>query len=202
MNRRLRTATWTLVALSLAAWSVGCGLPTDNDPRPISSGDIPEELLEPSSTTTPEAVGRFSVDLWWLDDERLTSRPRNVPDLRPETAIAALLTGVTTEDAPADTSIPSGTELLGTREANGEITVNLSEPITTIQGEELKRALAQIVWTATSPGFNISRVKFEVDGEDLPVITDEGTVTEPVNRGDFRSLQPEEPTTTTAAPAP
>jgi hypothetical protein len=199
---RWRPAALAVVTLALAGWAVGCGLPTDGSPRPISSGDIPEALLEPSSTTTPEAVGNFSVDLWWLDAERLTSRPRNVSDFRPSTAIAALLTGVTPDDAPADTSIPSGTELLGSRESNGVITLNLSAPIAAIQGEELKRALAQIVWTATTPGFNINGVRFEVDGEDLPVITDEGTVTEPVNRSDFRSLQPEVPTTTTAAPAP
>jgi Sporulation and spore germination len=202
MNRRWRPVAVALGTLTLAGWSVGCGLPTDRSPRPIDAGDIPEALVEPSSTTTPEAVGNFNVDLWWLDDERLTSRPRNVSDFRPPTAIAALLTGVTPEDAPADTSIPSGTELLDTTESGGVITVNLSGPIAAIQGEELKRALAQIVWTATTPGFNISRVKFELEGEDLPVITDEGTVTEPVNRGDFLSLQPEEPTTTTVAAEP
>jgi spore germination protein GerM len=198
-TRRWRDANRALATLALAAWAVGCGLPTDGSPRPIPSSDIPEALLEPSSTTTPEAVGNFSVDLWWLDDERLTSRARNVSDFRPSTAIASLLAGVSPEDSPADTSIPSGTELLGSREAGGVLTVNLSEQISGLQGEELKRALAQIVWTATAPAFGINRVKFQVEGSDLPVITDEGTVTEPVNRGDFRSLQPEEPTTTTVA---
>jgi spore germination protein GerM len=187
-----------LVTLTLTAWAVGCGLPTDGSPRPISSADIPEALLEPSSTTTPEAIGNFSVDLWWLDEERLTSRPRNVSDFRPSTAITALLAGVTEEDAPARTSIPSGTELLGAEEEGRVLTVNLSEQIANLQGEELKRALAQIVWTATAPAFGINGVRFQVQGDDLPVITDEGTVTEPVNRGDFLSLQPEEPTTTTA----
>ena len=43
------------------------------------------------------------------------------------------------------------------------LTVNLSEQIAAVQGEELKRALAQIVWTATSrPG--IDRVRFQVKG--------------------------------------
>jgi hypothetical protein len=198
MKRRWRDSLLALVTLALTAWAMGCGLPTDDDPRPISSADIPDALLEPSSTTTPEAIGNFSVDLWWLDEERLTSRPRNVSDFRPSTAITALLAGVTEEDTPARTSIPSGTELLGAEEDARVLTVNLSEQIANLQGEELKRALAQIVWTATAPAFGINGVRFQVEGDDLPVITDEGTVTEPVNRGDFLSLQPEEPTTTTA----
>jgi hypothetical protein len=197
--RRWRDGAWVLAALASATWALGCGLPTDDSPRPIAAGDIPDALLEPSSTTTPETVGLYSVDLWWLDDDdRLTSRPRNVSDFQPGTAIAALLTGPDpTEDGAVTTSIPGGTELLDASEEAGVLTVNLSEQIN-LQGEELKRALAQIVWTATEQAFGINRVKFQVEGEDLAVITDEGTETNPVNRGDFLSLQPEEPTTTTA----
>jgi spore germination protein GerM len=197
---RLRVAAWVLTACAGAAWVVGCGLPTDDSPRPIAADDIPDALVEPSSTTTPEAQGNFSVDLWWFDDDdRLTSRPRNVADFQPGTAIESLLTGVSAQDGAVDTSIPGGTELLGTSENSGVLTVNLSGPIADLQGEELKRALAQITWTATEQAFGINRVKFQVEGDDLSVITDEGTVTDPVNRGDFLSLQPEEPTTTTAA---
>ncbi len=195
---RHRWRTVAVVAIAVAAGLGGCGLPTDGHPRAIPSNDIPDALLQPSSTTTPESVGRFPADLWWIDDDVLADRTANVNDLQPLTVISALLAG----DAPSDvqTSIPGGTELLDAPERGGMLTLNLSEQIATIQGEELKRALAQIVWTAT--GFpNISGVLFQVNGEDLAVITDEGTVTDPVNRGDFRSLQPPEPApTTTTAP--
>jgi hypothetical protein len=207
MRRRGGSVLAVLATLGTVGWLIGCGLPTDASPRPIADADIPEELLEPSSTTTPEAVGRFTIDLWWLDDDRLASRPRNVSDFQPGTAIAALLSGLTPgdgEDGPVDTSIPSGTELLGTSEQSGVLTVDLSDQITDVQGEELKRALAQIVWTATARAFGINRVKFQVEGEDLAVITDEGTVTDPVNRGDFLSLEPEpeQAPTSTTVPSP
>jgi hypothetical protein len=193
VNRRRLIATMgAAVALGLAALG-GCGLPTDDEPQAISPGNLPDSLLEPSSTTTPEAVGRFPADLWWIDVDVLADRTQNVPDLQPFTVISTLLAGNTPSDV--QTSIPSGTELLGATEDQGVLTLDLSDEIATIQGEELKRALAQIVWTATEFP-NIDRVQFLVNGEELAVITDEGTVTAPVNRFDFRSLQPPEPTTT------
>ncbi|MGH9119580.1 MAG: GerMN domain-containing protein [Acidimicrobiales bacterium] len=189
-----RAAPVVVVALAVVAGLGGCGLPTDDEPRSLAADDIPDSLLAPSSTTTPESLGPYDANLWWIDNDVLVDRPANLPDLQPSTVISALLEGVPPTDV--QTSIPGGTELLAAPEDGGILTVDLSEAIATVQGEELKRALAQIVWTATQFP-NISRVRFQVNGEPLAVITDEGTVTDPVNRGDFLSLQPPEPAPTT-----
>jgi hypothetical protein len=194
----MRRRRWWLVAAVVAAVLAvagACGVPPEDEPRAIPDEQVPDDLLQESPTTVPEAGGPVGVDLWWIDDDGLlTELPGNVADFRPATAIAALLAG-----APdtVRTSIPAGTELLGTSEEGGTLVVDLSEHINAIQGDELKRALAQIVWTSTEDA-TINGVLFRVDGEDLPAITDEGIQNEPVLRSDFTSLQPApEPTTTT-----
>lgn len=197
MNARRRRARSALVAALVAALAVAaCGMPADDVPRVIPPADIPDELLQPSSTTTPEAVGPFRVDLWWINDGLLAERPSNVSDLQPATAITTLLTVGPPSDV--QTSIPPGTELIGTdeNEDRGVLTINLSEQILGIQSPELDRALAQIVFTATEDE-GISGVRFQVNGEDLSVPTDEGIEARPVDRGDFLNLQPPEPSPTT-----
>jgi spore germination protein GerM len=198
VRTRARTRIVTAVAIVIALVIGGCGLPTDDEPRTIPESDIPEELLAPSSTTTPEQPGAFTVTLWWIDDGLLAPRDGNVADFRIETAIAAVLAGPPPGDV--GTSIPAGTTLLGIEEDDEDdvLVIDLSEQITGIGSPELDRALAQIVFTATEED-GVEGVQFQVNGEDLPVPTDAGVVSDPVQRNDFGALVPPEATTTTAA---
>jgi hypothetical protein len=198
-----RRAASILLALATLAAVAGCGLTTDESPRIIDADDVPPEVLAPSSTTLPggsEQGGGFEVSVYWIGEGRLVEGSRRVSDAQVGTALEALLvTPPTAADGNVQTSIPSGTELLGTARDGDTLVVNLSPQFTeNIQGEELRRALAQIVYTATDTGV-VRRVQFQVDGDDIAVLTDEGTVTEPVTRRDFASLSPEPPPTTTTS---
>jgi spore germination protein GerM len=198
MSERHRAHAAVVTALAIVAGVIaGCGLPTDDAPRPIPESDIPEELLAPSSTTTPAETGAFTVTLWWIDDGLLAPRDGNVADFRIETAIAAVLAGPPPSDV--GTSIPAGTTAVSIEESDGDVLViNLSEQITGIGSPELDRALAQIVYTATEED-DVEGVLFQVNGEALSVPTDAGVVSDAVERDDFASQVPPEVTTTTAA---
>jgi hypothetical protein len=199
---RWRAAAPLVTLLALAALT-GCGLTTEDSPRAIDPSDVPPEVLAPSSTTLPgasEGAGGFEVSVYWIGEGRLVEGARRVSDAQVATALEALLVAPpTAADGNVQTSIPNGTELLSTARDGDTLVVNLSPQFTeNIQGEELRRALAQIVYTATDTGV-VRRVQFRVGGDDIAVLTDEGTVTEPVTRSDFSSLAPEPPPTTTTS---
>ncbi|MGH9247529.1 MAG: GerMN domain-containing protein [Acidimicrobiales bacterium] len=181
---------------------VGCGVPTDDAPHAVD--DVPDALLVPTPTTAgsePAQVPglRYTATLHWFEDGVLVARARELPDLQPGTVLRALLGGPVELDGDVQTSLPPGTELEGVgRLVQGILPIDLSRQIAdNIEGEELRKAIVQIVWTATGfPG--VIKVDFEVGGDPFPVITDEGTVSRPVNRSDYRSIEPVDDTTTTA----
>ena len=157
----------------------------------------PTTCLQPSSTTVP-GVGRARRRRPVVDRQRRAAHragPATSPTSARRPRSAALLAGA--PPIRCGPSIPGGTELLGTTEDGGTLTVNLSEQINAIQGEELKRALAQIVWTSTEDA-TISGCWFQVNGEDAPRHHRRRHGSAPVEPGRLPvAATVEEPTTTT-----
>jgi spore germination protein GerM len=206
-----RTARWLVVAVVLAL-TAGCGLSANSKPRVIAADDLPAELLDPnpsSSTTLGQSPATTSVVVYFLVQEsnvtRLVGVAREVKDSRrPRDRLAALLV----PPSPAEqtqgllTSIPADTVLIDTKLDNttGELTINLSRSLFDIQGQELRNAFAQLVWTATDiPG--VRQVKFLVDGKEYRVPDQDG-IEQPgaVTRANYATLQPAPVTTTVPAP--
>jgi len=191
--------------LAAAAGVVGCGLPEDSEPRVVQADRVPFGLVGPSSTAPSEIAspGDERADVYLVLDERLVSVDRDLQETTPASVLSALLEGKTDTDPPgAETSIPAETALASppVLQDDGTLVVDLVGGITNIQGDILREAFAQLVWTATSVS-GVSQVRFLFNGEeDVEVVTDQASVADPVDRDDFQRLAPLPSTTTTTTP--
>ena len=208
----MRTRTRLAAAMVVLAALAGCGLSDDAEPRVIAAGDLPTELADPTSatsTTLGQSPNTDSVLVYYLVQAdgvvRLVPVPREVKDsTRPRDRLAALLVPPTPAEQ-ADgilTSIPTDTVLLDTElvEEDQELVVDLSRSLFDIQGQELRNAFAQLVWTATDIE-GVRRVRFLVDGQEYRV-PDEDGIEQPgaVSRSDYVTLAPTQVITSTTLP--
>jgi spore germination protein GerM len=187
-----------LLALVAVVVPLGaCGMPDDDRPRLVAAEDAPIDLTPstaPSSTSTPE--GSEGVNVFYIDTDTglLRQVRRPVEEVTPQTAIAALLSGVG-EDDPDNlvSAIPADTQLVGARLEGTVLLVDLApaQPggILSVVGATQLQAFAQIVRTVTGlPG--VSAVRFLVEGQPISAPTDAGASDEPVDRSDYASLAP------------
>jgi spore germination protein GerM len=189
-----------LLVLALIVGVAACGLSENGEPRVIAASDLPAELADPnpsSSTTAAPSLTTSQIAVYYLVQQdgvpRLIAVAREVEDpSRPRDRLAAMLLPPTAEEQAAGilTSIPSDTVLLNTQLIEDELVVDLSQSLFDVQGEELRNAFAQMVWTATELD-GVVRVRFLVDGEELRA-PDAAGVEQPgaVRRSDYQALAP------------
>ncbi len=196
---RARRSSLLVVLTVLLATVAGCGIDLDDEPRRISSENVPFDLLDPStttsSTTTTEVPAATTTTQIYLlaADGLLAAQNRSVPaPVRVRDAIAALLDGPTSLDSRLGlrSSIPTGTRLLGVDRDGGTAIIDLSEEFVGPVGDELKIAIAQLVYTATAvPG--VTGVLVAIEGEIREVPDGEGRLTtDPLGRESFPQLDP------------
>ena len=198
MSRRLLATA--LAALVLIA----CGLPADDRPEAIAPDDLPADLLDPnpgSSTTVPEEG--TEVVIYLLEETpngtRLAEATREVQQAGiPDDRLTALFDGLLEGEADAglSTQIPADTVLRDVDVQADVVVIDVSSDLlSSIQGEALAQAFAQIVWTATEPSAGgYSDVRFLVDGAPLTVFDGEGVEQEgAVARADYSNLSPRRP---------
>lgn len=196
----MRRARLALMAIVLVTG--GCGLSEDGSPQAIAPENLPPDLLNPnpgSSTTIAESADTTSVGVFFFeqvgDQQRLAEVDREVHDpTSPRPRLSALLSQPPDSDEGFTTSIPADTVFREVRQirANDELILFLSSELFDVEGEELAKAFAQIVYTVTAPeagGFR--RVRFVVDNEpvraiDADLVEQEGAVT----RSDYRAMAP------------
>lgn len=193
--------TWLAVLVGLALVVAGCGVTTDDDPQAIDADDIPAELLDPNPPTSTTVVSTEGtpVPVYLLvrtgTTTRLAPTQREVADpTRPGDRIDALLEPLSPEEQEAGliSSIPSDTVLLDTEliRDEQELVVNLSGALFDVEGEELARAFAQIVYTVTELD-GVRQVRFKVDGETFRAPDAEGVEQDgAVTRADYSELAP------------
>ena len=201
--RGRRRATAALVALALAATALlgGCGVGENDEPHVIAADELPPGLAGETPTTSTSVASPTvqAVTVYYLvqqgDVVRLVGVTREVERAdRARDRLAAVLTPPSAEEAATGvlTSIPADTALLETEldESDGELTIDLSRSLFDVQGQELRNAFAQLVWTATElPGVRL--VRFRVDGEEFRA-PDGAGVEQPgaVTRADYATLAP------------
>lgn len=193
LRRRGAAALLGLAAALVAL--VACGVPNESEPRALEADEVPEALASGATTSTtapdPDAPSR-QVEIWFLDNELLQPEFRELEvGEGAARAVEALLDGTTEEERAAgvSSSIPAGTELLGSELEGDRFTVELSEEFTTVAGSELRNAVAQIVFTAT--GYpDVERVRFRVDGDLVQVPVAGGGTEQVVTRAEYESLAP------------
>lgn len=191
--RRL-TALGVCLACGFAMW--GCGVPDDGGPRTITESALPAEITDPPTTTSTTAdVATSVIDVFVLDDARLAAVQREV--VRPVEATAVLeqlLVGPSEEEREGGltTQLSSGWELRSVDLAGRTLVIDLgSETIEVLEGQTQRQAIAQIVFTATALA-GIDDVLIQIGGNPRPLPTDDGEANgaTPVDRDDYRSLEP------------
>lgn len=209
--RARRRAARAVMAVAIVVAAAGCGdLVLDDKPRIIDSSNVPEALLGPTTTapTDPAPAGQ-GVDaelflyLTTTSDEFLvpcmvlTAAGGSV-EARARAVLERLirLDPLTGAECPGNltNAVPSNLVVLGAQlrvEASGNVLeLNLArEGIRAIESTQQRRAIAQLVFTATAvPG--VTSVRFLGDGEPISVPLEDRTADpgEIVRPSDFPKL--------------
>jgi spore germination protein GerM len=204
MSRHVRTGLGAAAVAVVTLGVVGCGIPTDDSPRAISRENVPDEVADDTTESTPSqsTVGAPIYLVQSPDNPRLVSVERRVPagsspaaGPDPAAVLETLLTatanpeeqtGGITNLIPQDTRLASQPEL-----ARGTLVVDLTPEIFAVQGENQRAAFGQIVCTANLLD-GVHFVRFLVQGEPTEVQVDSGATGGPVTcADDYERLQPE-----------
>lgn len=186
------TATALMLILTLTA----CGVPADDEPRNIPAGQVPFDLLAPSTTqaATTVPVATLPASVYLVRNNRLTEVTRTVAaPVSLGGVFAALIQGTTDSEAAAGTRsvVSPQTRVLGTEVMGGTATVNLSaDAFLGLGVRDQILALAQLTYTATALS-GVDRVQIRINSEDTAVPMADGTLTrDPLTRGDYDRLAP------------
>jgi spore germination protein GerM len=190
-----------VAATALAAGLVlvsACGVPTGGAPTTIAASDIPYGLAEPSPTPTasPGAVPRVEPSRIFLvgDDEALVARPRDTSASSRRERLEDLLTALaegptgTERNEQLSTALPPEVRLTLADLTDGAATIDIDGPAEAPSGWASRRAVAQIVLTATSvPG--VDAVRLTLSGEPVEAPLPSGELTsEPLTAADYAAL--------------
>jgi hypothetical protein len=185
----------------LTALAVGaCGIPAEDEPRPIAQDALPEDLASDGSAEVDLSVAPTSAseNVFVVRTDPVTEEKRlegflvdmrNIPDPDTKDLLDALLSlRPSTVDDSLSNAIPDEVTLRLDPDGTTAI-IELSEEIDNAQGETQRLAFAQLVYTATELGA-FDAVEFEREGEPLSVPTDDGTTAERVDRSDYEEFSP------------
>jgi hypothetical protein len=187
-----------LAAATLGLVVSGCGIPTGGDPLLIAASDVPSGLAAPAPgpTAAPTAEPRIDPARIFLVDagNALVARPREVdgdsPAERLEALLAALASGPTSaeRDEQLSTALPPEVRLGLGGIVDGSVTIDIDGPVEAPSGLASRRAVAQIVLSATSvPG--VDAVRLTLAGEPVEAPLPSGELTSaPLRAADYAGL--------------
>ena len=150
-------------ALLLLTATAACGVPTGGDPDPIAASDVPYGLAEPvpSTSAAPSAPAELDEPRVYLlaEDGALVPQGRSLTggELRDrlDELLDDLAAGPTADELTdrLSTALRPETTLTVEELSGGTATIDLGGAADAPSGQESRRAVAQIVLTATSlPG--------------------------------------------------
>jgi spore germination protein GerM len=203
---------WRRIAVvGLALWVAGCGVPVDGEPRAIPSSEVPYGLAERTpAPTAPSAVAPVETpsQLFLVGaDEVLVARPREVAGATPDDRLADLLAQLeagptaTEREEQLSTLLPPEVRLALIGLSRGTATIDLALPEGSPSGGAGRRAVAQLVLTATSLR-GVDAVRLTIGGEPVEAPLPTGELTSaPLTAADYAVFltAPEPPS---AVPAP
>jgi hypothetical protein len=170
-----------------------CGIPEDSQPSTVDSPigartEASSELL---------VTGNVREELIYLFDERNLLVPvfREIPsvDLRVTDLINELVDDLseTERDASLSTAVPAGLSLAGVTQEEDVATINFNAGgLEVIEGDELAKALAQIVFTLTETG-TLDAIIISINGDTKTWPTPNGGDQQFLRRIQFMSYAPE-----------
>ena len=173
MTRRMLAAIAGF-ALAGGVAIIGCGVPIDREPRPIS-----QTTVAPSATvpTTEAPLGSPEVSVYFLNQDQLQAQSRALDGEVTLGKALDLVLAAPAGDGSSElrTAVPPGTRIRGVQVEDGLATIDLTGEINDISGVAQKEAFAQIVFTAL--GFDeVQQIQFQIDGRSIDAPTDEGNL--------------------------
>ena len=147
--------------------SLACGVPKDDKPETVSSPlidrtETPESVLSDGESRN-EYIYLFDVD------NKLSPVLRQIPSA--DLTVTDLINELTADLLPIErlanlsTTVPIGLEIAGVTQDNDLAIINFNAGgLEVIEGDELAKALAQIVWTLTETG-DLSSIIISIEGE-------------------------------------
>jgi hypothetical protein len=205
--RRLRAAMITAAVVIVAS----CGVPTGGAPTTVAASDVPYGLAAPSSSRpAPTSPGPRREAAWIYlvgSDAALVPRGRDTGTGSLEKRLAALLDelaeGPTSRErnGQLSTALPPNVTLSVAGIQRGTATIDLSGSSAAPSGVESRRAVAQIVLSATSLA-GVDAVLLTSEGDPIEAPLPSGELTdEPLLPADYAVfLTP--PLPPTASPVP
>ena len=174
-GRRARAGVAAAIVAIAALVGIGvaaCGVPIDDEPRPIAQTTIAPTDDAP---TTIAGTDGAEVSVYFLHGDSLERQGYPVEG---EPTLRAALDFVL--DPPAEglsdelrSSVPPDTGLNSVEVSDGVAVIDLTSEINDVSGEAQKEAFAQIVFT-TLAFPEIASVRFLVDGKAIDAPTDDG----------------------------
>lgn len=177
------------IALLLAL--TGCGVAADDAPRAYDEDEtrrIGSELA-PRAAEEPATELGDTVDLWFVDGDRLAAVTRTVEETDPAEVVEMVVAGPrpTEEVLGLRSAVTPTTTVLGVDVTGTVARVDLSRDFALLGGEEELLAVAQVVTTLVGLE-GIDTVSFALDGEDIPVPDAEGVLRDRLTAQDVRGL--------------
>jgi hypothetical protein len=201
---RARSIALIACGIAIAIALAGCGVPVSPGPTALAKDGIPFHLLEPSTpahlpTTTAPPTEVASVSVFLMGESgRLVGVQREVPtaQLSAASVLMVLAQGPTQGEVQTGlwTAIPPQTTVISANvDSSGVATINVGGTFGQLVGISQIDAVAQIVFTAMElslPGWKVTGVTFELDGQPIEVPVASGAQEPVVNESDFVSIAP------------
>jgi len=175
LRRRRRRAIGAVAVIAGVVALAGCGVQPDSAPRELPLDE--RDLIVGNESANVDASGADRIYLIGPGEDRLLRSVRRAASSAEDLVNLLLLGPNDAETQDQFTSaIPSTTRLIDSH-TNGQIfTVDLTSDILDLDTQNLTRAVAQIVYTATELD-GIESVRIEVDHEPLSAPTPGGDTT-------------------------
>ncbi len=202
--------------VGLALWVAACGVPAGGEPQAIPSSEVPYGLAEPKPSPTAPSTAvpvESPSEIFLLSaEEVLVGIPRKVEGASVRERLADLLAQLEAGPSAAErdqqlaTLLTPGVRLSLTDLSDRTATIDVGLPTGAPSGAAGRRAVAQVVLSATSlQGVDAVRLTIGGDPVEAPLPTGELT-SAPLTAADYRVFltAPEAPATavTVEPPAP
>ena len=192
-----RLCAGTIMAAALALVTA-CGVPTGGEPTTIPAAEIPYGLAAPSPTPTasPSAGSDLDPSRIFLvgAGDALVPRPRETDGSTPREELEDLLTALAKgptgpeRSEQLSTALSPEVQLSVAELTDGAATIDIDGPAEAPSGWASRRAVAQIVLTATSvPGVDAVRLTLAGAPVEAPLASGELT-SEPLTAADYAAL--------------
>lgn len=184
--------------LLLAGALVGCGIPTGGAPDPIPTSQVPYDLASPSPTASgvPSTSALVDEPRVYLvaEDGAVVPRGRSLDagalSDRLDQLLDELATGPTRSELTdrLSTALRPETSLVVDELSGETVTIDLGGDAEAPAGQESRRAVAQIVLTATSLP-EVEEVLLTRDGQPVDAPLPSGELTsQPLSAADYEPL--------------